>query len=311
MPPPPPLQTVPPDALVLSALASHRAHLALTSSPSAKPPNSKSILRALTAHHPDWKLTQQRLVKVLKREGCDENDAACANAAWAANDASFSSAASYTSASDAPAVMSPATRKRVGEVDGPVAQRNVLGSRLRPRAALSFVYGAAKALRSPAAKSAGRTEKGEGEEEDPTFVPRADLASDGEGAGPAEPWTRARAAPVEVEEVVLPPKKARRKRTKARKVPVAVLSPVAVAEVPGGPSEPEGKAPLEPFLAVSPITSPGPAAASPAAAAPAAAPDVAADLAGELLAASREPGEVYRGGEDREQTQCFAGCAVM
>jgi hypothetical protein len=305
---------VPPDALVLSALASHRAHLALTSSPSAKPPNSKALLRALTAAHPAWKLTQQRLVKVLKREGCDENDAARANAASdaaAANDASFSSAASYASASDAPAAMSPGTRKRVGEVDGPVAQRNVLGSRLRPRAALSFVYGAAKALRSPAAKSASRTEKGEGEEEDPTFVPRADLASDGEGAGPAEPWTRAQAAPVEVEEVVLPPKKARRKRGKAKRVPVAVLSPVAVAEVPGGPSEPEEKAPLEPFLAVSPLTSPGPAAASPAAASPAAAPDVAADLAGELLAASREPGEVYRGGEDREQTQCFAGCAVM
>ena len=56
-----PQQLVPKDSIVFEALSRFRDHHAATADAEARAPNSKAILKSLTAENPHWKLTQQRV----------------------------------------------------------------------------------------------------------------------------------------------------------------------------------------------------------------------------------------------------------
>ena len=72
--------------------------------------------------------------------------------------------------------------------DSPVSTKNVISSRLRPKAALSFVYGKARKMRTPTPKAESYCpyENAEGENTDPTFVP-----FDSGKVVESSPWLRA------------------------------------------------------------------------------------------------------------------------
>ena len=135
-------------------------------------PSAKSLLKSLQVDHPDWKISHQRLVKILKKEReSRENSQTVSNAP-----------------SPSANIFSPNSRARITKVDSPVASKNVLKSRLRPKAALSFVYGKARKMRTPTTKPQSYCpyETAEGETNDPTFVP----LEAGETLE-SEPWIRA------------------------------------------------------------------------------------------------------------------------
>ncbi len=158
-------QFVPRDEEVLTHLGVYRKTL----DPTQKAPNAKQILKALTNANPQWKLTQQRMVKILKREhkpvvAFKENTAASANI---------------------DNLFSPKTASKAQAVDTPVNTKNILKSRLRPSKALSFVYGKAKGTKTPTKQS--READDDDEAADPSFVPNFD--QNGNAATP-EAWSR-------------------------------------------------------------------------------------------------------------------------
>ena len=75
--------------------------------------------QALTVEHQDWKLTHQRMVKILKREGKVS--------------APIPTAVKENAAET---VFSPKTMKRVKAADEPVDSKNILQDRLRPESKL-------------------------------------------------------------------------------------------------------------------------------------------------------------------------------
>ena len=167
---------VPKDDDVLLALSQYRFLNSLSPSGDAKAPNSKAILRSLTEQHPNWKLTQQRMVKILKKE--DDYKATIENNQNTANIGNMSAPAASTAAPAAASIFSPTTKKTVMAVDSPVDAKNIIShSRLRPRSALSFVYGKAKSkmgMKPPNVAKKDATE--ETEAADPTFVPHFDAS---------------------------------------------------------------------------------------------------------------------------------------
>ncbi|GMI46939.1 hypothetical protein TrCOL_g8450 [Triparma columacea] len=162
-------QHIPEPNEVLSALSK----LSMGSS-SDKRPSAKTLLKSLQTEHPDWKISHQRLVKILKKEReTSENSQPLSN---------------LPTPSPSSNIFSPNSRARISNADSPVSSKNVLKSRLRPKAALSFVYGAARKMRTPTPKPISYCpyETSEGEVNDPTFVP----LGAGENVESAEPWVR-------------------------------------------------------------------------------------------------------------------------
>ncbi|GMH84040.1 hypothetical protein TL16_g09794 [Triparma laevis f. inornata] len=165
-------QYVPKDSTVLTALAGYRA---THQTPSTKP-NAKRILKHLLASHPEWRLTHQRMVKILKREGkvplvvgSDENSREEENMKE---------------------LFSPKTRSKISEVDQPVRHQNIISSRLRPKSSLSFVYGKSLHQKTPNGK---QTQKSDEDEDDAEFIPHVD--EDEEECGETEGWSRTSKAP--------------------------------------------------------------------------------------------------------------------
>ncbi|GMI02952.1 hypothetical protein TrVE_jg10443 [Triparma verrucosa] len=161
-------QFVPKDETVLTALAGYRASL---STPESKP-NAKRILKALLATHPEWRLTHQRMVKILKREGKvvvkavgDENDRDGINRKE---------------------IFSPGTLSKISTLDQPVRHQNILPSRLRPKSSISFVYGNAVRQKTPDMK----VTKKDADNDDVDYVPNVDEEEDDETHDNCEGWTR-------------------------------------------------------------------------------------------------------------------------
>jgi len=124
------VQYVPNQEEIFSALSEYRA----ANPAPLKRPSAKVLLKAIQADHPDYKLTHQRLVKILKKEGTVEKESSENNQTAANNNAT-----------PTPNLFSPNSRARIAKADSPVSSKNVItGSRLRPKNALSFVYGKAR-----------------------------------------------------------------------------------------------------------------------------------------------------------------------
>jgi hypothetical protein len=199
---------VPKDTEVLAALASFRSYTAATAEADSKAPNSKVILKNLTGAHPHWKLTQQRLVKILKKE-TDYNNANGENVSPAItnmnaitsnsssnsnnsnmddDDASCNS--SFSSNTSTPAAKPTFSPQAMAAVDSPVDSKNILKSRLRPKSALSFVWGNARRLKTPTKMMNKPESTDEDEDADPTYVPNEDDEDFEEGATGAAAWSR-------------------------------------------------------------------------------------------------------------------------
>ena len=200
------------DHEVLEALKMFRSS---TTSSESKP-NAKRILKALTLTNPEWKLTHQRMVKILKKEGkppAKENTCQDAN----------------TNKGKA-TVFSPNTLKKVKAADAPVDPKNVLKTRLRPKSSLSFVYGGARKAKTPTRGETAENEE-ESETSDPTFV--ANFEEDEvDSRGPS--WVRANQHPA-------PPLPSPAPVSLKTKAPVAVKLPSPVAATPPPANLPKTK----------------------------------------------------------------------
>ena len=82
------------------------------------------------------------------------------------------------------------------DFDSPVSTKNIIESRLRPRSALSFVYGKIRKRKTPTTKYSPKREDSfddDNEVEDPSFIPHSDdvdVDDDADETADSEQWSR-------------------------------------------------------------------------------------------------------------------------